>query len=341
MLKPFPVPEPSFKWLPRSVYRFRIVLFFPWSGLSTLIFGCSVCHPTFSLILMPANFITCSFSQEMFTAPKIIWRNFLLTYLLTFLITYLLTYSVEQSPSWEANRFSASQEIPCILWNPKVHYRIHKCPPPVPMLSRIVPFHAFTSHFLKICFNISLPSTPGSSKWFLSLKFPHQNPVYTSTLPHTCYTPHLSHSSRFEHTNNTGWAVQIIKFLIVYCLRSPVTSSLLGSNTLLSTLFPNTLSPRCSLNEGETSKCIYYSSNQCEILNAYERLLSTLKHEAVVFTVILVPVLYRTTLRHIPEDRTLSTDRHDNLIPFFIFLWWIGYSPLKYIITYASVDAAH
>jgi len=37
----------------------------------------------------------------------------------------LLTYSMEQSASWEANRFSASQEIPFILWNPKVHYRIH------------------------------------------------------------------------------------------------------------------------------------------------------------------------------------------------------------------------
>jgi len=39
-----------------------------------------------------------------------------------------LTYSMEHSPSWETNWFSASQEIPRILWNPKVHHRNHKCP---------------------------------------------------------------------------------------------------------------------------------------------------------------------------------------------------------------------
>ena len=61
-----------------------------------------------------------------------------------------LAYSMEQSPSTEADRFSASQEIPCILWNPKIHYRIHKYSPPVPILSHIDPIHALTYHFLKI-----------------------------------------------------------------------------------------------------------------------------------------------------------------------------------------------
>ena len=40
---------------------------------------------------------------------------------------YLLPYSMEHSPSWEANPFSASREIPLILQTATVHYRIHKC----------------------------------------------------------------------------------------------------------------------------------------------------------------------------------------------------------------------
>jgi len=48
-----------------------------------------------------------------------------------YLLTYLLTYSMKLRPSREANQFSASQEIPRIIWNRKVHYRNHKCPQPV------------------------------------------------------------------------------------------------------------------------------------------------------------------------------------------------------------------
>jgi len=68
--------------------------------------------------------------------------------------TYLLTYSMQQSPSWEANWFAACQEIPRIVWNPKVHYRTHKCPPPVPILNQLDPVHTPTSHFLKNHLNI-------------------------------------------------------------------------------------------------------------------------------------------------------------------------------------------
>ena len=84
----------------------------------------------------------------------------------------ILTYSTEQSPSLEANRFSASQEIPRILWNPNIRYRIHECPSSVPILSQLDPAHTLTSHFLKVHLNI-LPSMPGSSKWSLSFRLPH------------------------------------------------------------------------------------------------------------------------------------------------------------------------
>ena len=121
--------------------------------------------------------------------------------------TCLLTYSMERSPSWEANRFSASQEIPHILWSPKVHYRIYMCPPPVPILSHFFPVNTSTSHFLKIHLNVILPSTSGSPQWSLSVRFPYQNPVYAFPLPHKGYIPRPSHSSRFYHPKNIGWGV--------------------------------------------------------------------------------------------------------------------------------------
>jgi hypothetical protein len=68
---------------------------------------------------------------------------------------------MKHNPSWEANRFAACQEIPCILRNPEIHYRIHKWPPPVSILRQLNPVHTHISHFLKIHFNIILPSTPG------------------------------------------------------------------------------------------------------------------------------------------------------------------------------------
>ena len=78
--------------------------------------------------------------------------------------TYLLIHSMQHIPSWDANCFSASQEIPRTLWNPKVHHHIHKCPPPVPILSQLNLVHNPTSYFLKIYLNIILPSIPQSPK---------------------------------------------------------------------------------------------------------------------------------------------------------------------------------
>ena len=64
-----------------------------------------------------------------------------------------------QSPSWAANWFAASQEIPRISLNPKVHYRTHNRPPPVSILGHPNPVHIPTSHLPQIHPNIIHPST--------------------------------------------------------------------------------------------------------------------------------------------------------------------------------------
>jgi len=154
---------------------------------------------------------------------------------------------MEQSPSWEANQFAASQEIPPILWNPKVHYCIHKCPPPVPIQSQLNSVYTPTSYFLVIHLNITLPSTPGSPQRTLFLRFLHQNPVHTPPLPIPATCPaHLILD--FITQTILGAEYRSSGSLLCSFLHSPVTSFLLGSNILLNTRFSNTLGLCVSLN---------------------------------------------------------------------------------------------
>ena len=119
-----------------------------------------------------------------------------------------LTNPIQQSPSWGPNRSSACQTIPRNLWNPEVHYRI-------PLLGHINLVLVPTSYFMKIHFNVILPSTPISWKWSLSLRFPHQSPQCTS-VAQKYHIPHPSHSTWFVHPDIIWWGVQIIK-----CLNTP------------------------------------------------------------------------------------------------------------------------
>ena len=139
----------------------------------------------------------------------IIWQSAVLS---TFTVSplYLLTYSMVQSPSWEVNSVVASQEIPRISRNPKVHYRTHKRPPSISILGQPNPVHIPKSHLLEIHPNFIHPSTPRSPQWSLSLRFAHQDPIHPSLLTHTRHMPSPSRSSRFYHPHNIGWGVQII-----------------------------------------------------------------------------------------------------------------------------------
>jgi hypothetical protein len=65
-----------------------------------------------------------------------------------------LTNFVELSPSTEAANGAPTQELPSILWNRKIHFRVHKIPPLVPILSHIDPVHTTPFYLSKIHFHI-------------------------------------------------------------------------------------------------------------------------------------------------------------------------------------------
>ena len=110
-----------------------------------------------------------------------------------------------QSPSWEANRFASSQEIPRISRNPKVHYCTHKRPPTVSILGQPNPVHIPTSHLLEIHPNIIHPSTPSSPQWSSFLWFPHQDPIHPLSSPIRATCPsHLKYLIGFKYYKQTN-----------------------------------------------------------------------------------------------------------------------------------------
>ena len=147
----------------------------------------------------------------------------------------------------------------------KVHYRIHKCLPPVPILCQIDSFHTPTSDFLKIPsshLSLGLPSGLFPSG------FPTKT-VYTSLLaPIRAKCPAHHIILDFITRKILGDEHRPLSSSLCSFLHSLVTSSPLSPNILLSTLLSNTLSLRCSfLNVSDQVSHTYKNNSQIIVLN--------------------------------------------------------------------------
>jgi len=116
-----------------------------------------------------------------------------------------------QSPSLASNWFAASQEIPRISRNPKVHYRTHRRPPPVSILDQPNPVHIPTSHLLDIHPNINHPSRPRSPQWSISPVSPPG--PYTPPSPHA-YAPHAQPISFFSILSPAQYWLRSTSYLV-------------------------------------------------------------------------------------------------------------------------------
>jgi hypothetical protein len=141
--------------------------------------------------------------------------------------------SMEYIPSWEANNYFVGEESVCLLWNLKVHYHVHWI---LSWADESTPYHHIL--FFKINFSIILPSMPRSHNWSLPFRFLTET-LY-AILIHIIHNTCLKNLTLLDlmalintHEDYKLWSSSLCSFL-----NPPVTSSLLGPNTLLNPYAP-------------------------------------------------------------------------------------------------------
>ena len=169
--------------------------------------------PSFTVRKIMAHYVTQQSTMVFFNIKSVIEsgvygtprkENVLQRKVLEMIIPLVLTNSMEHSLSEKLIVSRRVKEIPRILRNPEVHYRVHISQYVYLPWIRSVKSTPTQRLYLTSVFNITFPSKYWSSKWSLPLRFPQQIAVYASHLHDMCHIA-CPPTSSTPHSPLTCW----------------------------------------------------------------------------------------------------------------------------------------